>query len=141
MRAQHEAKLLTVSQTRDIVRRRVESSVPIPSSPHKKTSETEGDSTEDDEDLDALPKSQSQSKGQTIQETIRERSLTPEHHSPPKTASSPVQKAKVSSFRIGGKSTRVESPQPLPGSIDAEQERVCAFFANDPISHDTKESP
>ncbi|CAN9206880.1 unnamed protein product [Alternaria sp. RS040] len=100
----------------------VESSVPIPSSPHKKTSETEGDSTEDDEDLDALPKSQSKSKGQTIQETIRERTLTPEHYSPPKTASSPVQKAKVSSFRIGGKSTRVESPQPLPGSIDAEQE-------------------
>ncbi|KAF7680666.1 hypothetical protein GT037_002317 [Alternaria burnsii] len=100
----------------------VESSVPIPSSPHKKTSETEGDSTEDDEDLDALPKSQSKSKGQTIQETIRERTLTPEHYSPPKTASSSVQKAKVSSFRIGGKSTRVESPQPLPGSIDAEQE-------------------
>ncbi|KAG9193066.1 hypothetical protein G6011_03101 [Alternaria panax] len=86
---------------RDIARKPVEPSAPIPSSLHDRTGEMEDDSTEDEEDLDALAKSQSKGKSHTTNETIRTRTPTPEHHFSPKTVIPPVQKAKVSSFRIG----------------------------------------
>ncbi|KAL1798954.1 hypothetical protein ACET3X_002991 [Alternaria dauci] len=88
--------------TRNIIGRPVKTpAAPVPSSPHTRTSETGDDSTEDEEDLDALAKGQVKSKGQTIHQTSRTRTPTPEHHSSPKAASPPAQNAKVSSFRIG----------------------------------------
>lgn len=97
--------------------------MPIPSSPHDRTSETENDSTEEDEDLDALTKSQSKRQTQTAHKTVRKRTPSPEYHSSPKTATPPVQKAKVGSFRIGAKLRRTtESPPPLPENTDVELE-------------------
>jgi hypothetical protein len=119
---QYEAKLLTISQTRNIARRLAKTPAPISSSPHDEATETEDGSTED-EDLDAPPKSQSQGQAPTLHKASRRRTPTPEPHSSPKPDTPPAQKAQASSFRIVGKSRRVtESPPPLPKTADAELE-------------------
>ncbi|KAI4952364.1 hypothetical protein J4E91_002833 [Alternaria rosae] len=110
-------------KTRELGKRLVKTPAPLPSSPRDKGSETEDDSTEDDEDLDAPPKSQNQVPGRTPQKASLKRTPTPEQHSSPNVLTPSVQKPKVSSFRIGGKSKRAtESPPPSPKPADAEPE-------------------
>ncbi|KAI4660173.1 uncharacterized protein J4E79_005978 [Alternaria viburni] len=102
-------------KTRELGKRPKQTPAPLPSSPLGKANETEDDSTEDDEDLDAPPKSQSQGLSRTPQKPTRKRTPTPEPRSSPKATTPTAQKPKVSSFRIGGKSKRAtESPPPSP---------------------------
>jgi hypothetical protein len=77
------------------------------------------ESTEDEEDLDAPPRTQrySQSRAPTKTSPAKAKSPEPKQSSPPKSSSSIVQKPK--SFRIGGAKSRkpvVESP-PLMASL------------------------
>ncbi|KAF2675868.1 XLF-domain-containing protein [Lentithecium fluviatile CBS 122367] len=85
----------------------------------------------DDDDLDALPKSQSQARAHR-RPLPRAESSTPEASSPPKERTSspqvaspppkgkpsPIQKPKARGFRIGGKSTKSESLAPSTEELE-----------------------
>lgn len=83
--------------------------------PLKDHGEDESDSTEEENDLDAPPKSYSQNKSQDISQSVRQRSSSPDQRSSPVAAAPSATKPKASSFRIGGKPQRISSsPTPLP---------------------------
>lgn len=81
------------------------------------------DATEDDEDLDALPKIQSQKSSQNARRPPPPRIKSPTPEAPsPKSATPPVAMPKAKGFRIGGK-TKETVPQPqnhLNTSPDAD---------------------
>lgn len=95
---------------------------PTPLLVQKPPADSEDESTEDEEDLGAPPKSQSQSQPQTspTRSPPKARSPAPRQSSPPNPSSSIVQKPK--GFRIGGAKSKepvVESAPPMT-SVDTD---------------------
>jgi hypothetical protein len=79
------------------------------------------DATEDDDDLDAPPKSQSQTLEQpTKKSPFRANSSTPEDLPSPRPDTPPAAKSKVKGFRIGGKVKQVAAESPPPDPKDQE---------------------
>ncbi|KAF2822412.1 XLF-domain-containing protein [Ophiobolus disseminans] len=87
-----------------------------------KAAASDDDATEDEDDLDAPPKSHGQKSGQSAREPPRHtKSLTPEDRYPPKPDTLPVAKSKVKGFRIGGKADKSfeDPPPPVTDDLDA----------------------
>ncbi|KAF1846262.1 XLF-domain-containing protein [Cucurbitaria berberidis CBS 394.84] len=113
-------------KTRNIPSRTVKAPEPIPSLVQNEQDGDDLDSTEDDGDLDAPPKSQSQSQT-TRRPPPRAKSPTSEASSP---GGSPrAVKSKGKAFRIGGKTKNTKPVSPIP---DAE---------TPPVKDDVPSSP
>jgi hypothetical protein len=79
------------------------------------------DATEDDDDLDAPPKTQIQTLKQPVRKPLpRADSSTPEEFRPPKPDTTLSPKPKVKGFRIGGKAKQVAAESPPQNEDDQE---------------------
>ncbi|KAF2787407.1 XLF-domain-containing protein [Melanomma pulvis-pyrius CBS 109.77] len=108
-------------RVRDLPRKSTQAPKPTPPSAQKQQAVHEDETTEDEEDLDAPPKSQNQSLGRatTRQSSTKDRSPEPKLSPVPKPSSSSAQKPK--GFRIGGAKSKEPAVElPRETSLHAE---------------------
>ncbi|CAO2649862.1 Nn.00g011540.m01.CDS01 [Neocucurbitaria sp. VM-36] len=100
-------------KTRNLPRKTTPAPDPVSAPPRKEQARDDSESTEDDEDLDAPPKDQSQTR--TLgKPRPRTKSTTPEVSPPARVSTPPATKSKGKGFRIGGKARKVSADsQPL----------------------------
>jgi hypothetical protein len=92
-----------------------------PLKPEADEAVSDDDATEDEDDLDAPPKSRSQTLSQTVRKlSPRAASSTPEELPPQKATTPPPAKSKAKGFRIGGKAKQVGTDFPSPNHEDHE---------------------
>jgi hypothetical protein len=106
--------IINLSQTRNIPAKIAKAPKPAPSHTPQECGADDSDATEDDDDLDAVPKSQSQSSKLAVRKPpSHTKPHAPEPSPLPKTAS-PTAKSKPRGFKIGGKpkTPAFESPPP-----------------------------
>jgi hypothetical protein len=115
----------------------------LPTSTAKsETSDT--DATEEDDDLDAPPKSQSQKSSQPIRKpSFRAESSSPEKLPPPKADISPAAKPKPKGFRIGGRAKKAseESPPSHSKVQDVLPDTRGSPAQEPPLPQDTADDP
>jgi hypothetical protein len=106
--------LLTTKQNRNLPTKAAR-----PLKPAVAEAMSDDDATEDDDDLDAPPKSRSQTLCQTVRKSSPcAASSTPEELPSPKATTPPPAKSKGKGFRIGGKAKQAAPDLPSPNQED-----------------------